>query len=114
MKSALASGEVICEVVHLDLEVRLAVAINVAFDDDKSGLLHELQFAGLVVEFGALDEGEFLISGDPALGVDARDIDQVELAAGSAAEILDLVTERALLIVAPQQISGLRQKRKIM
>src|SRR6476620_3481839 len=60
--------------VDLDLEICLAVAINVALDDLKVALLHVMQLARFVVKDVRSDELESVVA-PASLGIDAGKID---------------------------------------
>ncbi len=83
--------------MHLNLEVGLAVAVDVARDDGDVGVgvVFDLQLARLVVEPMRADELEDL-NAAALLGVDVSEIDQIVLAAIDAAEIHDDVVVGAL------------------
>jgi hypothetical protein len=56
--------------MHLDLEVSSAVTIDIAFDQEKSNLAQNMQFASFVMEFPS-DELEVLVAAPRTVGVDA-------------------------------------------
>src|SRR3990172_7691339 len=76
------------QAVHLDLEIGLAVAVDIALDQRHvTALLEDMQLPGLVVEFLAADKMEILIAGT-LFSVERFEID---LFVWVVAEIHDLV-----------------------
>src|SRR3990172_12013997 len=66
------------DAVHLNLKVRLAVAVYVALDDDIGAARLVMQLALGLVEFLRVDEGEALVA-RAAARVDVGEVDLVEL-----------------------------------
>ena len=81
--------------VDLDLEICLAVAINVALDDLKVALLHVMQFARFLVKDVRSDELESVVAA-ASLGIDAGKIDEVAV---DLREVGNHIAVRTLLAV---------------
>ena len=70
--------------MHLNLKIGVTVAVDVTFHQKERAFVEHMQLACLVVKVVRADEVEVLVAGQSGVGVNAADVDVVELAANAA------------------------------